>query len=91
MCDRIVLRTPASLLAEHFGVTGPPPNWPARYNVGPGVDVPLVRRHPKEGDRRLDFVRWGLVPADTSDPAVAKKQVNAQTETVGRMPPLAAL
>jgi putative SOS response-associated peptidase YedK len=41
-----------------------------------------VRRHSESGERRLDVLRWGLVPNWTKDPAHALKPVNARSDTV---------
>ncbi len=33
-------------------------NW----NVAPTHAAMVIRRHPETGERRLDALRWGLVP-----------------------------
>ncbi|KAB2965370.1 MAG: SOS response-associated peptidase, partial [Thermoanaerobaculia bacterium] len=46
MCGRYTLTVPGDLLAAAFGVeaAGPVAGLPARYNVAPGQQVPIVRR-----------------------------------------------
>jgi putative SOS response-associated peptidase YedK len=44
-----------------------PPDWPApnlrpNWNLAPTQDIAIVRRDAEGGDRRLDVVRWGLLP-----------------------------
>jgi putative SOS response-associated peptidase YedK len=41
-----------------------------------------VRRHPATGVRRLDALRWGLVPHFTKELKGAPKPINARAETV---------
>ena len=41
----------------------------------------VVRRHPHTGERRLDVLRWGLVPHFTKDLKSARKPINARSET----------
>src|SRR5437868_7401236 len=33
-----------------FAIPGPTPNFPARYNAAPGLELPVVRLDPKTGD-----------------------------------------
>ena len=42
----------------------------------------MVRRHPETGTRRLDALKWGLVPHFTKDLKEARKPINARAETV---------
>ena len=43
----------------------------------------MVRRHPETGKRRLDALRWGLVPHFTKDLKACKQPINARSETIG--------
>ncbi len=43
----------------------------------------MVRRHPETGERRLDLLRWGLIPSWTKDLKAARKPINARSETAG--------
>ena len=43
----------------------------------------MVRRHPETGERRLDALRWGLVPHFTKDLKACKRPINARSETIG--------
>ncbi len=42
----------------------------------------MVRRHPDTGERRLDPLRWGLLPHFTKDLKAATRPINARAETV---------
>jgi putative SOS response-associated peptidase YedK len=46
------------------------------------MDAPVVRRHPESGDRHLDLLTWGFVPAFTKVLKEARRPVNARAETV---------
>ena len=41
----------------------------------------VIRRHPETGERRLDLLRWGLIPSWTKDIKAARKPINARSET----------
>ncbi|MDB4971609.1 MAG: hypothetical protein JWN44_7298, partial [Myxococcales bacterium] len=41
-----------------------------------------VRRHPDTGDRHLDLLKWGLVPAFKKDLRQGRWSINARAETV---------
>src|SRR3712207_2227928 len=65
MCGRYTLTTPAGRLGEEFrldGTVGIPPS----YNVAPTQQVAAVLED--EGGRRLEMLRWGLVPSWADDP-----------------------
>jgi putative SOS response-associated peptidase YedK len=53
-----------------------------RYNVAPTQGVAAVRLDPATAKRRLDLLRWGLVPAWADDPAIGNRLINARAETV---------
>ena len=42
----------------------------------------MVRHHPGMGIRRLDALKWGLVPHFTKDLKEARKPINARAESV---------
>jgi putative SOS response-associated peptidase YedK len=67
MCGRFTLRTPASQVAEAFGVL-PFPDLRPRYNIAPRQPVAVVRLAQNDG-RELAFLKWGLVPSWADDPA----------------------
>lgn len=81
MCGRFVASTTPAELRVVFGTAGDLPNLPPNWNVAPTQDAPVVRRHPETGERRLDALRWGLVPSWTRDLKAARKPMNARSET----------
>jgi putative SOS response-associated peptidase YedK len=82
MCGRYASFLPAEAIAGLFRVTGPLPNAPPSWNVAPTQDAPVIRRHPDSGERRLDLLRWGLVPHFTKDLKAARRPINARAETL---------
>jgi putative SOS response-associated peptidase YedK len=73
-------------LARWFKATGPAPNMRQRYNAAPTQDLPVVLRDPASGERRLEALRWGLVPFWAKDAKIAYSTINAMAETVATKP-----
>ena len=86
MCGRYVQTMPAEVLRQLFRTTGAPPNLAPSWNVAPTQAAPVVRRHPETGERRLDLLRWGLLPRWAKDPKGARQPINARAETVAGSP-----
>ncbi len=84
MCGRYTLTTPLDDLLEVFAVPPPTFEYRPRYNIAPSQEAPVVLRG-REG-RRLELLRWGLVPAWAEDPSVGNRLINARVETVARKP-----
>jgi putative SOS response-associated peptidase YedK len=82
MCGRYASFLPPDLIARLFGTKNPLPNLKPTWNMAPTMDAPVVRRHPESGDRHLDLLTWGFVPAFTKALKEARRPVNARAETV---------
>lgn len=67
MCGRFTLRTPPDGWVETLWFDGRP-NLPARYNIAPTQEAPVVRQHHDTRERELAFLRWGLIPSWSDDP-----------------------
>lgn len=85
MCGRFVLMTPGRDLAERFGFEEEPVLEP-HYNIAPTQMVAIIRLNKETGRRRLDFVRWGLVPFWSKDPSIGNKLINARGESATEKP-----
>ena len=81
MCGRFASLLPPHAVQALFGTAGPLLNAAPSWNVAPTQDAMVVRRHPETGERRLDLLRWGLVPGWTKDLKAARKPINARSET----------
>lgn len=84
MCGRYTLASRADVLAEAFGVTGEVPSLQPRYNVAPTQEVAAVLAG--SGGRKLEMLRWGLVPSWAKDPEIGNRMINARAETVPEKP-----
>src|SRR5215469_17881426 len=62
MCGRYLISTPAETIVDLFHAMGPIPNLRPRYNAAPTDPLPVVLRDDKGGERRLEQLRWGLIP-----------------------------
>ena len=83
MCGRFASQLPPELLRRAFAALGDIPNTPPSWNIAPTQAALVVRRHPETGERRLDALRWGLVPRFTKDLKACKRPINARSETIG--------
>ncbi|RME06994.1 MAG: SOS response-associated peptidase, partial [Anaerolineae bacterium] len=84
MCGRFTLTlTPEALQRAFPWLTFPPgiQQMQPRYNIAPSQPVAVV---PNDGQNRLDFFIWGLVPFWSKDPKRAF--INARAETVAEKP-----
>jgi putative SOS response-associated peptidase YedK len=84
MCGRYALYGPQSRLWEKF-LLAHCPDYAERYNIAPQSDILIIRAKPGNG-RVGQLVRWGLVPAWATDPAIGHKLINARGETVADKP-----
>ena len=88
MCGRYFLQRDPAGTANYYeraGTSGAP-NYAANWNVAPTHDMPVLRRHPDSGERRLDLLRWGLVPRWAKDASGGARLINARAEGVAEKP-----
>jgi putative SOS response-associated peptidase YedK len=104
MCGRYTIRLLQPII-DMFGFplsADFPPDFPARYNVAPTEDVPVVRvaQQPESKESairtlgatdsakplRLDLLHWGLVPSWAEDPSIGNRMINARAETAASKP-----
>jgi len=87
LCGRFLLVSSSKELAEQFQLDETPEITPC-YNVAPSQEIAAIRlRHDTRTDRReLIFLRWGLIPSWSKDPAISERLINARSETVESKP-----
>ena len=85
MCGRFTLCKPGDELAEIFDLVEPPDIAP-RYNIAPTQPTPIIRQTSNTVGRRLETLRWGLIPTWAKDPAIGSRMINARAETVSSKP-----
>lgn len=85
MCGRYALTTPADVIAQIFrlGVVAP---YAPRFNVAPTQMAPVIRADKDTGERRLELLRWGLIPFWAKDETIGNKMINARSETAADKP-----
>ena len=71
---------PPKAVREWFETTGPLPNWPPNYNVGPTHIMPVIR--PLDGGREIVMMEWGLIPFFSEDGKRICNTFNARCEEV---------
>jgi putative SOS response-associated peptidase YedK len=64
----------------------PSPNFPPSWNVAPTDSLPIVRFNPKDDQRSLDLMRWGLIPYWAKDIKVGFANINAKAEGIEKKP-----
>ena len=84
MCGRYTLTTPVEKLAEEFGFDDSSVELPPNYNVAPTQGVAAVLE--EDGRRRLEVLRWGLIPPWANDPQIGSRMINARAETAPEKP-----
>lgn len=90
MCGRFTLRTPMTVLIEHFQLGLDSARQLAlfepRYNVAPTQDILAVRAEPKSGEREASLLRWGLIPSWSKEPQSGPPLINARGESIAEKP-----
>jgi putative SOS response-associated peptidase YedK len=84
MCGRYTLASPTERLAEEFGFDGTSVELAPNYNVAPTQGVAAVLE--EGGQRRLEVLRWGLIPPWADDPGIGSRMINARSETAPGKP-----
>lgn len=82
MCGRYTLTAEQEALTAALEVDRLFLEHRPRWNVAPTQEVPVLRVD-DEG-RRLDALRWGLVPWWADDPRIGNRLINARSETVAK-------
>jgi putative SOS response-associated peptidase YedK len=79
MCGRFTLTVSPEELQAAFPNFSIPGDIPPSYNIAPSQPIPVILN---DGEEKLDFVRWGLVPFWTKPDKVGKfALINARSET----------
>jgi len=85
MCGRYTQTLDLAALLARFGASAPasePPAW-RRFNIAPSQQAPVIIH---EAGRRLESLRWGLIPPWAKDPRIGSKLINARAETLLQKP-----
>jgi len=83
MCGRYVAAAPPSEIATYFAAAAPTETvLEPSYNVAPTNEVYAVVE--RDDERRLEPLRWGLVPLWAKDLAIGSKMINARAEGIAK-------
>ena len=85
MCGRFGLTASPKLVAKQIRLVEEP-TLLFRYNIAPAQLVAAVRKKPDAAERKLDMLRWGLVPFWAKDLKIGNRLINARAETVSKKP-----
>lgn len=85
MCGRYRLTTSERYLRDHFNVEIDD-DWSPRYNIAPSQQVAVIRQDPVATVRRLNRLRWGLIPSWSKNASIGYNTINARAETVVTSP-----
>ncbi|HKV10588.1 MAG TPA: SOS response-associated peptidase [Thermoanaerobaculia bacterium] len=85
MCGRYTLSSPREDLELLFDIYQLP-LIPPRYNLAPTQEAAVVRVTEPGEPRRLDFLRWGLIPYWAKEASIGNRMINARSEGVAEKP-----
>lgn len=85
MCGRFSLISSEELIRSMFRLNRTPLKKP-RYNIAPSQEVAVVRQPSEDAEREMIFMRWGLIPSWSKDPAIGTRMINARGESVFEKP-----
>ena len=84
MCGRFTLTAdPAELQAAFPEFIFPSAAFRPRFNIAPSQPLAVIANN---GEKRLDFFSWGLVPFWAKDPSIGSRMINARAETLAEKP-----
>jgi putative SOS response-associated peptidase YedK len=90
MCGRFTLRTPSTVLIEHFdlGVRNERQlaMFEPRYNIAPTQEIVVIRVAEDAPQRIATQMRWGLVPSWAKELGGGPPQINARAESLAEKP-----
>lgn len=85
MCGRFSIFADPERLAERFDASLPEEGLRPRYNAAPTQNLPVILNEDADA-RRIELLRWGLVPFWAEDPSIGSRMINARGETLAEKP-----
>ena len=83
MCGRYSIAVPTQELAERFQAELPSQPVDPHYNAAPTQNLPVLLN---QGERQIQYLRWGLIPSWAKDDSTGYKMINARAETLSEKP-----
>jgi len=85
MCGRYTLHKKAKDLAKRYNLATVPKDIQENFNVAPGQIMPVITAD-ELGQRHLELMKWGLIPAWAKDQSIGYKLINARDDTIFEKP-----
>lgn len=83
MCGRFTLTVDPADLQEAFPGIAVPTEMTPRYNIAPSQPVSVIANN---GQNKVEFFRWGLIPSWAKDPKIGNRMINARAESLAEKP-----
>lgn len=83
MCGRYTITLDPGDFELELGVEDFPSDFEKRYNVAPTQQVAVVR---DPESRKVEWLKWGLIPYWAKDPTIGARMINARSETLAEKP-----
>ncbi len=83
MCGRFTLKANPAELEAAMPEFEFPQELPPRYNIAPSQAVAVIANN---GQNKVEFFRWGLIPSWARDASIGNKMINARAETLAEKP-----
>lgn len=83
MCGRFTMTVDPAQLQDTFPWLEVPEGIQPRYNIAPTQPVAVV---PNNGENRLEYFQWGLIPSWAKDPSIGNRMINARADTLAEKP-----
>lgn len=84
MCGRFSFYTDDyNKFYNDFEITNRLENLTPHYNIAPGMHVPVIT---KNSPKKIELMRWGLIPFWSKDPKIGYKMINARAEGIESKP-----
>ena len=85
MCGRFALFSLVDDILQEFGVEQSSlPAYQPHFNIAPTQTSVVVTN--RDGQLRLEQMRWGLIPSWAKDVSIGARLINARGETLGEKP-----
>ena len=78
MCGRFTVSFEAPEAQQELELGEMPADWLPRYNIAPSQPVAVVA---DADHRRVEWMKWGLIPSWAKDPTIGSRMINARSET----------
>ncbi len=85
MCGRFALATEKKILEMLYDLELRL-HFNQRYNIAPSQEILALRHSQQNNQKELVYLKWGLVPSWSDDPAIGNRMINARAETAPEKP-----